>query len=443
MYKKPIKSGHNVVVIGTQWGDEGKGKIVDLLGEYVQGVVRFQGGHNAGHTLIIDGKKTALHLIPSGIMRPKVACYLGNGVVISIEKLLQEIEKLESLGIEVRSRLFISESCPIILPSHVLLDQAQEAYKKKATGQNVGTTGRGIGPSYEDKVARRGLRMHDLKNLETLAGKLYHLLDWHNWLLERRLGAKPLAFRSLYEVLCQQAELVQPMLTDVSLALNQTSNKGENLLFEGAQGSLLDIDHGTYPFVTSSHCVAAHAATGSGIGPQHLHYILGITKAYCTRVGHGPFPTELDWQQQGSPGWHMSTIGAEKGVTTGRDRRCGWLDVTLLRRSIQLNSFSGLCITKLDVLDGLPEVKICTAYETPDGQVNTFPSNHLKTCKPIYETLPGWDKTAGITDYLSLPENARYYIKRIEDLTKTPVDIVSTGADRRHTILRENPFSLN
>ncbi|WP_295849538.1 adenylosuccinate synthase, partial [uncultured Xylophilus sp.] len=346
-------AGRNVVVVGTQWGDEGKGKLVDWLTESAQGVVRFQGGHNAGHTLVINGVKTALHLIPSGIMRPGVKCYIGNGVVLSAAKLFEEIEGLEKAGVEVRSRLRISEACPLILPFHAALDVAREAFREKGGIEKIGTTGRGIGPAYEDKIARRALRVQDLKHPERFAEKLRVLLELHNHVLTQVLGAPAVEFDAVYDESMKHAELLKPMIADVSRELNDAHRQGANLLFEGAQGTLLDVDHGTYPYVTSSNCVAGNAAAGSGVGPGMLHYVLGITKAYCTRVGGGPFPTELDWEKPGTVGYHLSTVGAEKGVTTGRSRRCGWFDAALLKRSAQVNGLSGLCITKLDVLDGI------------------------------------------------------------------------------------------
>ena len=398
--------GRNVVVVGTQWGDEGKGKLVDWLTESAQGVVRFQGGHNAGHTLVINGVKTALHLIPSGIMRPGVKCYIGNGVVLSAAKLFEEIEGLEKAGVDVCSRLRISEACPLILPFHAAIDIARELRKEKGGLEKIGTTGRGIGPAYEDKIARRALRVQDLKYPERFATKLRELLDLHNHALTTYLDAAPIEFQPVYDEAMRHAELLKPMMADVSRELNDAHKAGANLLFEGAQGTLLDVDHGTYPFVTSSNCVAGNAAAGAGVGPGMLHYILGITKAYCTRVGGGPFPTELDWETPGTPGYHMSTVGAEKGVTTGRSRRCGWFDAALLKRSAQVNGLSGLCITKLDVLDGLKELLLCTGYEL-DGEITDIlpmGAEDIARCKPIYETLEGWsDTTVGVTDYNKLP----------------------------------------
>ena len=450
--------GRNVVVVGTQWGDEGKGKLVDWLTEMAQGVVRFQGGHNAGHTLVINGVKTALHLIPSGIMRPGVKCYIGNGVVLSAAKLFEEIEGLEKAGVEVRSRLRVSEACPLILPFHVALDLAREAAREKGVGAKIGTTGRGIGPAYEDKIARRALRVQDLKHPERFATKLRELLDLHNHVLESYLGSaafdfgdalKPfmaggrVLFDPVYAQAMQHAQLLAPMIADVSRELNEAHLHGANLLFEGAQGTLLDVDHGTYPYVTSSNCVAGNAAAGAGVGPGMLHYILGITKAYCTRVGGGPFPTELEWEVPGTPGYHMSTVGAEKGVTTGRSRRCGWFDAALLKRSAQVNGLSGLCITKLDVLDGLKELKLCTGYEMDGQTIDILPmgADDIERCKPVYETLEGWsDSTVGITQYDKLPVNARLYLQRIEQVTGVPIHMVSTSPDRDHTILMHHPY---
>ncbi len=435
--------GRNVVVVGTQWGDEGKGKLVDWLTETAQGVVRFQGGHNAGHTLVINGVKTALHLIPSGIMRPGVKCYIGNGVVLSVTKLFEEIAGLEKAGVEVRSRLRVSEACPLILPFHAALDVAREAAREKGGNAKIGTTGRGIGPSYEDKIARRALRVQDLKYPERFAAKLRDVLDLHNHVLTTYLNAEPVAFEPVYAQAMEQAELLKPMIADVSRELNEAHQRGENLLFEGAQGTLLDIDHGTYPFVTSSNCVAGNAAAGSGVGPGMLHYVLGITKAYCTRVGGGPFPTELEWEKEGTPGYHMSTVGCEKGTTTGRSRRCGWFDAALLKRSAQVNGLSGLCITKLDVLDGLQELKLCTGYELDGEVIDILPlgADEIERCKPIYETIEGWnDSTVGITQFEALPENARLYLRRIEAVTGVPVHLVSTSPDRDHTILMQHPY---
>ena len=446
MTNKPsAASGRNVVVVGTQWGDEGKGKLVDWLTEMSQGVVRFQGGHNAGHTLVINGVKTALHLIPSGIMRPGVKCYIGNGVVLSAAKLFEEIEGLEKAGVEVRSRLRISEACPLILPFHAAIDIAREAFREKGGTEKIGTTGRGIGPAYEDKIARRALRVQDLKYPERFAAKLRELLDLHNFVLTGYLHAPAVDFDTVYNEAMRHAELLKPMMADVSRELNDAHQAGANLLFEGAQGTLLDVDHGTYPYVTSSNCVAGNASAGAGVGPGMLHYILGITKAYCTRVGGGPFPTELDWEVEGTPGYHMSTVGAEKGVTTGRSRRCGWFDAALLKRSAQVNGLSGLCITKLDVLDGLDELKLCTGYELDGQTTDILPmgADDIARCVPIYESMPGWSQSSvGVTQYDQLPPAAQRYLQRIEEVTGVPVHMISTSPDRDHTILLRNPYAL-
>ncbi len=435
--------GRNVVVVGTQWGDEGKGKLVDWLTETATGVVRFQGGHNAGHTLVINGVKTALHLIPSGIMRPGVKCYIGNGVVLSMAKLLEEIEGLEKAGVEVRSRLRISEACPLILPYHAALDIAREAAKEKAGQAKIGTTGRGIGPAYEDKIARRALRVQDLKHPDRFAQRLRENLELHNHVLVDILHASPVDVDTVYQEAMAQAEQIRPMMADVSRELNQAHKEGANLLFEGAQGTLLDVDHGTYPFVTSSNCVAGNAAAGAGVGPGLLHYVLGITKAYCTRVGGGPFPTELDWETPCTVGYHLSTVGAEKGVTTGRSRRCGWFDAALLKRSAQVNGLSGLCITKLDVLDGISELQLCVGYHLDGEEIDILPmgADEIARCEPIYETLPGWSETTvGATRLEQLPAAARRYLERIEAVTGVPIHVVSTSPDRDHTILLHNPF---
>jgi adenylosuccinate synthase len=452
------QAGRNVVVVGTQWGDEGKGKLVDWLTESAQGVVRFQGGHNAGHTLVINGVKTALHLIPSGIMRPGVKCYIGNGVVLSAAKLFDEIEGLEKVGVELRSRLRVSEACPLILPFHAALDVAREAAREKGGNIKIGTTGRGIGPAYEDKIARRALRVQDLKYPERFASKLRELLDLHNHVLTTYLGSTEfdfgptlapymadgkVLFEPVYAEAMRHAELLKPMMADVSRELNDAHHAGANLLFEGAQGTLLDVDHGTYPFVTSSNCVAGNASAGAGVGPGMLHYILGITKAYCTRVGSGPFPTELDWERPGTPGYHMSTVGAEKGVTTGRSRRCGWFDAALLKRSAQVNGLSGLCITKLDVLDGLSELLLCTGYELDGETTDILPmgADDIARCKPIYESMPGWsDSTVGVTVYDDLPVAARRYLERIAQVTGVAIHMVSTSPDRDHTIMMRHPY---
>jgi len=429
--------GKNVVVIGTQWGDEGKGKIVDWLTESASGVVRFQGGHNAGHTLVIGGKKTVLRLIPSGVLRPNVKIYIGNGVVLSPSALLQEIGELEGAGVEVRSRLTISPACPLVLPIHVALDQAREA----AMGETkIGTTGRGIGPAYEDKIARRALRVQDLLDPAHFAAKLEALLELHNFMLVNYYKRDPVPFaRTRDETLAFAAQLA-PMIGDVAGLLQQARGRGESLLFEGAQGSLLDIDHGTYPYVTSSNCLAGAAAPGSGIGPHMLDYVLGIVKAYATRVGTGPFPTELtDEIGQG-----LAKRGNEFGSVTGRPRRCGWLDLAALKRSLQLNGVDGLCITKLDVLDGMSEIKLCTSYVMNGRPLALVPTGAeaVAQCEPVYETLPGWsESTVGAKTFEALPANARAYLKRIETLTGVPIAMVSTGPDRDETILVHHPFA--
>ena len=442
--KQTAVAGRNVVVVGTQWGDEGKGKLVDWLTESAQGVVRFQGGHNAGHTLVINGVKTALNLIPSGIMRPRVKCYIGNGVVLSTAHLFKEISQLEAVGVEVRSRLRVSEACPLILPFHAALDAAREALREQGGSEKIGTTGKGIGPAYEDKIARRALRVQDLKYPDRFAAKLRDLLTLHNHVLTTFLNAPAVDFDACYAEAMSHANELRPMMADVSRELNDAHKAGANLLFEGAQGTLLDVDHGTYPYVTSSNCVAGNAAAGAGVGPGMLHYILGITKAYCTRVGGGPFPTELDWQTPDTPGYHMSTVGAERGVVTGRYRRCGWFDAALLKRSAQVNGLSGLCITKLDVLDGIETLKLCTGYELDGAITDILPmgADDIARCKPIYEDLPGWTQsTVGVTDYDVLPPAAQRYLQRIEEVTGVPIHMVSTSPDRDHTILLRNPYA--
>lgn len=428
----------NVVVIGTQWGDEGKGKIVDWLTDHAQAVVRFQGGHNAGHTLVIGGQKTALQLIPSGIMRPGVACYIGNGVVLSVPDVLREIDKLEAAGIEVASRLRISEACPLILPYHVALDVAREAARGAA---KIGTTGKGIGPAYEDKVARRAIRVADLLNEERFAEKLRENLDYHNFVLTQYLKTEAVPFQKTFDDAMANVPRIKPMVADVSSELYGAYNNGGNLLFEGAQGTLLDVDHGTYPFVTSSNCVAGNAAAGTGVGPNLLHYVMGITKAYTTRVGSGPFPAELPTDQ--GVGKHLASVGHEFGTVTGRARRCGWFDAALLRRSVQINGVTGMCLTKLDVLDGLESLKLCTGYELNGKKVDIFPvgAEEAAACQPIYEEMPGWtETTVGAKTMDALPANARAYIKRIEELVGIPIDMVSTGPDREETIVLRHPF---
>ncbi len=428
--------GKNVVVIGTQWGDEGKGKLVDWLTDHAAAVVRFQGGHNAGHTLVIDGKTTVLHLIPSGVLRENVQCMIGNGVVLSLEALLEEVELLEKSGLPVRHRLKISEACALILPVHIALDQARE---KARGGKAIGTTGRGIGPAYEDKVARRGLRAGDLRNTEEFAQRLKELVDYHNFMLTEYYHVQPVDFEQTLSSALQLGEQVLPMLTDVAEEINSLQQQGNNILFEGAQGALLDIDHGTYPYVTSSNTTAGGASTGTGIGPLNLDYVLGITKAYSTRVGNGPFPTELD----DGDGEHLGVKGHEFGATTGRKRRTGWFDAVSMRKSALMNSLSGICLTKLDVLDGLEKIGICTGYKI-DGEITqTAPlgADLYEACEPVIEEMPGWEGTTrGITRFEDLPENAIKYIQRLEELVGVKVTIVSTGPDRDETIVLENPF---
>ena len=437
------KSGRNVVVVGTQWGDEGKGKVVDWLTDHAEAVVRFQGGHNAGHTLVIRGVKTALQLIPSGVMRDGVACFIGNGVVVDPAHLLGEVARLEAIGVDVRSRLLISESCPLILPFHVELDKARERRREASGAGKIGTTGKGIGPAYEDKVARRALRVQDLKHPERFAGKLRELLELHNFVLVGQLGGSALEFDPIFDMAMKAGEEMRPMIGDVGYALYNLHRRGANILFEGAQGTLLDIDHGTYPFVTSSNCVAGNASAGSGVGPDQLHYILGITKAYTTRVGGGPFPSELPIDEPGTIGYHLSTVGQERGTVTGRARRCGWLDAALLKRSIIINGISGLCITKLDVLDGLAEIEVCVGYQLRGERIDILPldADDIVACVPIYETFAGWtESTFGVTEWGALPLNARRYLQRVEALIGAPVDMVSTGPDREHTILLRHPY---
>ena len=431
--------GKNVVVVGTQWGDEGKGKIVDWLTDHSQGVVRFQGGHNAGHTLVIGGHKTALQLIPSGIMREGVACYIGNGVVLSVPDLLREIDKLYAIGVEVPSRLKVSEACPVILPYHTALDVAREVRRGDA---KIGTTGKGIGPAYEDKVARRAIRVADLLNEARFAEKLRENLDYHNFVLTHYLGVPAIDYGKTLDDALADVPRLAPMVGDVSSALYAASKAGANLLFEGAQGSLLDVDHGTYPYVTSSNCVAGNAATGSGVGPGMLHYILGITKAYTTRVGSGPFPSELPTDQ--GIGKHLATVGHEFGTVTGRPRRCGWFDAALLKRSVQINGVTGMCLTKLDVLDGLASLRLCTGYRLGDRTVDIFPvgAEDAARCEPVYEEMPGWqESTVGAKSMDALPANARAYIDRIEQLVGVPIDMISTGPDREETIVLRHPFN--
>jgi adenylosuccinate synthase len=429
--------GKSVVVLGTQWGDEGKGKIVDLLTEQAAVVTRFQGGHNAGHTLVIGGKKTVLHLLPSGVLRAGVTCVIGNGVVISLEALLKEIGELEAQGIPVRERLKISGASPVILPSHVALDQARE---QRLGAGKIGTTGRGIGPAYEDKVARRGIRMGELFNAEHFASRLREVMDYHNFMLTHYYQVAPVDYESTLANCLAYAEQVKPMLADTVELIHAHRKAGDNLMFEGAQGSLLDIDHGTYPFVTSSNTTAGGTATGSGYGPLYLDYVLGITKAYTTRVGSGPFPTEL-FDEVGT---HLSTVGMERGATTGRARRCGWFDAAAVKLAIRINSVSGICLTKLDVLDGLKSIKVCIAYESEGEDIGSasMTVDRYEKLKPVYVELPGWsESTVGARSLAELPENARAYIRFIEQQIDAPVDIISTGPDRDETIILRHPFS--
>ncbi|QCF26614.1 adenylosuccinate synthase [Hydrocarboniclastica marina] len=428
--------GKNVVVLGTQWGDEGKGKIVDLLTDQVAAVVRFQGGHNAGHTLVIEGEKTALHLIPSGILREHVICLIGNGVVVAPDALFKEIRELEARGVEVRERLRVSYACPLILPTHVALDLAREARRGNA---KIGTTGRGIGPAYEDKVSRRGLRIGDLADPGAFAEKLSELMGYHNFVLTQYYGAEEVDFQKTLDQMMEWGQELLPLAADVTGMLHDYRKQQKNMLFEGAQGSLLDIDLGTYPYVTSSNTTAGGTATGSGFGPLYLDYVLGITKAYTTRVGSGPFPTELF----DDAGAYLAKKGHEFGTTTGRARRCGWFDAVALRHAIQINSVSGICLTKLDVLDGLETVKVCVGYKTPQGELQRPPigCDLYDQIEPIYEELPGWAKsTVGLTAMEQLPANARAYIAFLEKQIEAPIDIISTGPDRVETITLRHPF---
>ncbi|AGH80387.1 adenylosuccinate synthase [Psychromonas sp. CNPT3] len=436
--------GKNVVILGTQWGDEGKGKVVDLLTDKAQWVVRYQGGHNAGHTLVIDGQKTVLHLIPSGILRENVKCVIGNGVVLAPDALFNEMNMLAERGVPAKDRLFISEGCPLILPYHAALDMARE----KARGSKaIGTTGRGIGPAYEDKVARRGLRIDDLFNMDTFAVKLKEVMEYHNFQLENYYHVEPISYTDVLAQMTEMAPLLISMVIDVTDELDKARRRGDNILFEGAQGTLLDIDHGTYPYVTSSNTTAGGVATGSGFGPTHLNYVLGIVKAYTTRVGAGPFPTELydGVDKLDEVGKHLGTVGHEFGATTGRLRRTGWFDAVAIKRAVQLNGITGFCLTKLDVLDGLKEIKICTGYRMPNGKVVDVPpmsAEGYESAVPLYESMPGWDGISfGVTSFDALPENAKAYIKRLEELTGVPMDIISTGPDRHETMIRVNPFS--
>lgn len=436
----------NVVVIGTQWGDEGKGKIVDWLTDHANGVVRFQGGHNAGHTLVVgqgDAQRVyKLNLVPSGIVRDGVNCYIGNGVVLDPNHLLSEMTTLEQGGLDVKSRLKVSSGCPLILDYHIRLDQARE--QMRTPEKKIGTTGKGIGPTYEDKVARRALRVYDLFYPDQFADKLHDVLDYHNFVMTKYLGVEAVDYQYQLDRALANAEYLRPLVSDVSADLYAANAAGENLLFEGAQGTLLDVDHGTYPYVTSSNCVSGQASAGTGVGPSMLHYVLGITKSYTTRVGSGPFPSELDVDTEGAPGTQMSVKGKEIGTVTQRKRRCGWFDAPALRRSAMINGLTGICLTKLDVLDGIKELKICTGYKLDGKQLDLLPigADDVSRCEPIYETVPGWtENTFGIKTWDALPKNAQNYIKRLEALCQVPVDIVSTGPERDETIVLRHPFA--
>ena len=436
--------GKNVVVIGTQWGDEGKGKVVDLLTDKADAVVRFQGGHNAGHTLVIDGKKTVLHLIPSGILRDNVRCLIGNGVVLSPTALLEELDMLEASGVDAKGRMGISESCPVILPYHITLDQAREAARGKKA---IGTTGRGIGPCYEDKVSRRGIRLGEMLDEKHFTERLKEVMEYHNFALEHYFKYETVDYQKVLDEALAQAEQIRPLIEDVPGTLHKMRAEGKSIMFEGAQGALLDIDHGTYPFVTSSTTTAGGAASGSGVGPRDIDYVLGIVKAYTTRVGAGPFPTELVYDLANDEGdeigKYLGEKGHEFGATTGRQRRCGWLDTVALKRSLKINSVTGMCITKLDVMDGMETVKICVAYELNGKQVDTPPvgADGFEQCKPVFIEMPGWaESTVGAKNYDELPENAKAYLKKVEELCETPIDIISTGPDRAETMVLRHPF---
>ena len=435
----------NVVVIGTQWGDEGKGKIVDWLTNHANAVVRFQGGHNAGHTLVIgqgeSQKEYKLNLVPSGIIRPEIKCFIGNGVVLDINHLHNEVTKLEADGVDVKNRLFVSYGCPLILDYHIKLDQAREAIRTEA--KKIGTTGKGIGPAYEDKVARRSLKVYDLLNPTKTSDKLEDILDLHNFVLKNYLKTSTVEFSKQLDEIHAQAEFIKPLVCDVSEQLYKLNFEGKKILFEGAQGALLDVDHGTYPFVTSSNCVAGQASAGAGVGPQMLDYILGITKAYTTRVGGGPFPSELDIEDASSPGSHMSIKGKEFGTVTQRKRRCGWFDAAALKRSAMINGLSGLCITKLDVLDGIDSLKICVGYILDGKEHKLLPlgSDQVEDCEPILIEMPGWhESTFGVKEWDKLPSNAQSYLLKLQDLCGVPIHIVSTGPERDETILLKHPF---
>ncbi len=429
--------GQSVVVLGAQWGDEGKGKIVDLLTQDIGAVVRFQGGHNAGHTLVINGKKTVLHLIPSGILRDDALCLIGNGVVLHPAALQKEIAELEATGIDVRSRLKISPATPLIMPYHIALDQARE----KAAGKDaIGTTGRGIGPAYEDKVARRGVRVADLQYPAELADKLRGVLDYHNFVLTKYLGVEAVDFQQTLDDALAFGVYVKPMVSDVSGILHDLRKQGKRVLFEGAQGSLLDIDHGTYPYVTSSNTTIGGALAGTGVGADAIDYVLGIAKAYATRVGGGPFPTELDDEI----GEDIRKRGQEFGATTGRPRRCGWIDLVALKRAVAINGISGLCITKLDILDGMQTLKMCIAYQYRGKRTEYAPldAEGWNECEPVYLEFPGWEEsTHGITEWDKLPAAARAYLRALEELSGCPLAMVSTGPDRDANIVLRDPWA--
>jgi adenylosuccinate synthase len=439
---------NNVVVIGTQWGDEGKGKIVDWLTDQADAVVRFQGGHNAGHTLVIgqgnNQKEYKLNLVPSGIIRENTQCFIGNGVVLDINHLKNEIKMLEQDGISVSDRLFISPGCPLILDCHIKLDQARE--QKRAKDKKIGTTGKGIGPAYEDKVSRRALKVYDLFDIETLKEKLADLLTYHNFVLTNYLNTDPINFDDQWNSLLLQVDFIKPYIYDVSKKLHELNDSGKRILFEGAQGALLDIDHGTYPYVTSSNCVSGQASSGSGVGPNMLNYILGITKAYTTRVGGGPFPSELNIEDEKSPGFQMSHKGKEFGTVTQRKRRCGWFDAAALKRSAMINGLSGLCITKLDVLDGIDKLYICIGYQIDGKKFDLLPlgADQVSSCKPLLIEMPGWkESTFGVNDWERLPENARNYLLKLEELCNVPLHIISTGPERNETIMLQHPFEVS
>ena len=436
----------NVVVIGTQWGDEGKGKIVDWLTDHASAVARFQGGHNAGHTLVIGQgskqKEYKLNLVPSGIIREGIECYIGNGVVLDINHLSKEVDGLEKNGITVRGRLNISAGCPLILDYHVELDRAREAIRSK--NKKIGTTGKGIGPAYEDKVARRAFKVYDLfLNPKDILSRLKETLDYHNFVLTKYLNSTPIDLNKQFDSMISQSEFIKPFVCDVSQKLYEVNQSGKSILFEGAQGALLDIDHGTYPFVTSSNCVSGQASAGTGVGPSMLSYVLGITKAYTTRVGGGPFPSELDIDDESSPGFQMSAKGKEFGTVTQRTRRCGWFDAAALRRSAMVNGLSGLCITKLDILDGIKTLKICVGYKNGDNKIDLLPlgADQTENCEPILIDMPGWtENTFGTKNWDDLPKNAKNYISKLEELCDVPVHIISTGPERDETILIKHPF---